>query len=64
LRATGEAALQRRRAAEVGSTRQVLIESSTQGRTEHFIPVAITGDTPGTVRKLVMTGHDRARLTV
>src|SRR6201989_2640581 len=34
LRATGEAALQRRLAAEVGSTRQVLIESASQGRTE------------------------------
>jgi threonylcarbamoyladenosine tRNA methylthiotransferase MtaB len=62
LRETGEAALQRRLSAEVGSTRQVLIESATQGRTEHFMPVAITGDTPGAVRTLVMTGHDGARL--
>ena len=64
LRATGEAALQRRLAAEVGATRQVLIESATQGRTEHFIPVAIAGDTPGAVRTLVVNGHDGARLTV
>jgi threonylcarbamoyladenosine tRNA methylthiotransferase MtaB len=64
LRETGEAALQRRLAAEVGSTRQVLIESATQGRTEHFMPVAIAGDIPGAVRALVMTGHDGARLTV
>jgi threonylcarbamoyladenosine tRNA methylthiotransferase MtaB len=64
LRATGEAALQRRLAAEVGSTRQVLIESATQGRTEHFLPVAITGETPGAVRTLVMKGHDGTRLTV
>jgi threonylcarbamoyladenosine tRNA methylthiotransferase MtaB len=64
LRAAGEAALQRRLAAEVGSVRQVLIESASQGRTEHFIPVAITGDTPGAVRALVMAGHDGARLTV
>src|SRR3982075_2138226 len=42
LRATGEAALQRRLAFEIGATRQVLIESATQGRTEHFIPVAIS----------------------
>jgi threonylcarbamoyladenosine tRNA methylthiotransferase MtaB len=62
LRATGEAALQRRLAAEVGSTRQVLIESATQGRTEHFMPVAISGETPGAVRTLVMEGHDGARL--
>src|SRR5690349_5715445 len=39
LRAAGEAALQKRLAAEVGATRQVLIESATQGRTEHFLPV-------------------------
>jgi len=52
LRATGEAALQRRLASEIGATRQVLIESATQGRTEHFMPVAIAGETPGTVRTL------------
>ena len=46
------------------STRQVLIESATQGRTEHFMPVAIAGETPGAVRTLVMTGHDGARLAI
>jgi threonylcarbamoyladenosine tRNA methylthiotransferase MtaB len=64
LRANGEAALQRRLAAEVGSTRQVLIESAAQGRTEHFMPVAVSGDTPGRVRALAVTGHDGARLLV
>src|ERR1700736_5695000 len=64
LRATGEAALQRRLASELGATRQVLIESATQGRTEHFIPVAIGGERPGAVRALVVTGNDGARLTV
>jgi threonylcarbamoyladenosine tRNA methylthiotransferase MtaB len=64
LRAAGKAALQRRLACEVGATRQVLIESATQGRTEHFIPVAISGETPGAVRALTMAGHDGARLTV
>jgi threonylcarbamoyladenosine tRNA methylthiotransferase MtaB len=64
LRASGEAALQRRLASEVGATREVLIESTSQGRTEHFVPVAIAGETPGAVRTLVMTGHDGARLTV
>ena len=63
LRAAGEAALRRRLAAEIGSTRQVLIESASQGRTEHFIPVAISGETPGAVRTLVIAGHDGARLT-
>ncbi|MEA2890952.1 MAG: threonylcarbamoyladenosine tRNA methylthiotransferase MtaB [Bradyrhizobium sp.] len=62
LRATGEAALQRRLAAEVGSVRQVLIESASQGRTEHFMPVAISGETPGAVRTLIIAGHDGARL--
>jgi threonylcarbamoyladenosine tRNA methylthiotransferase MtaB len=64
LRAAGEVALQKRLAAEAGATRQVLIESKRQGRTEHFLPVAIEGDTPGAVRALVVTGNDGARLTV
>jgi threonylcarbamoyladenosine tRNA methylthiotransferase MtaB len=63
LRATGEAELQKRLASEVGSVRQVLIESPTQGRTEHFVPVAIAGETPGAVRALRIAGHDGARLT-
>jgi threonylcarbamoyladenosine tRNA methylthiotransferase MtaB len=64
LRASGEAALQKRLAAEIGATRQVLIESASQGRTEHFLPVAIAGQTPGAVLTLAMAGHDGARLTV
>jgi threonylcarbamoyladenosine tRNA methylthiotransferase MtaB len=64
LRATGEAALQKRLASEIGATRQVLIESATQGRTEHFLPVAINGEVPGEVRALAITGNDGARLMV
>jgi threonylcarbamoyladenosine tRNA methylthiotransferase MtaB len=64
LRATGEAALQRRLRSEIGATRQVLIESAKQGRTEHFLAVAIAGEAPGAVRALVMRGNDGARLTV
>ncbi len=64
LRKAGEAAMQRRLASEIGATRRVLIESATQGRTEHFIPVAIGGATPGAVRTLVVKGSDGARLTV
>jgi threonylcarbamoyladenosine tRNA methylthiotransferase MtaB len=64
LRAAAEAALQKRLTSEIGATRQVLIESPTQGRTEHFLPVAIAGDTPGAVRTVVMKGHDGARLRV
>jgi threonylcarbamoyladenosine tRNA methylthiotransferase MtaB len=64
LRATGEAALQKRLASEIGATRQVLIESATQGRTEHFLPVAIAGEAPGAVRALAIIGNDGSRLTV
>ncbi|HZE55556.1 MAG TPA: tRNA (N(6)-L-threonylcarbamoyladenosine(37)-C(2))-methylthiotransferase MtaB [Bradyrhizobium sp.] len=64
LRAAGEAALRRRLQSEIGATRQVLIESTRQGRTEHFLPVAISGETPGTVRTFVVKGSDGARLVV
>jgi threonylcarbamoyladenosine tRNA methylthiotransferase MtaB len=63
LRAAGETALRKRLASEVGATREVLIESATAGRTEHFVPVAIAGETVGSVRRLKITGHDGARLT-
>jgi threonylcarbamoyladenosine tRNA methylthiotransferase MtaB len=63
LRAAGEAALRKRLASEVGAQRDVLIESATQGRTEHFVPVAIAGGVPGSVRRLAIIGHDDARLT-
>jgi threonylcarbamoyladenosine tRNA methylthiotransferase MtaB len=64
LRAKAGAALQRRLASEIGATRLVLIESASQGRTEHFLPVAISGETPGAVRALVIAGNDGARLLV
>ena len=64
LRAAGEAALQRRLASEVGTTREILIESATAGRTEHFVPVAIAGETVGSVQRLTITDHDGARLIV
>ncbi|MGO3929078.1 tRNA (N(6)-L-threonylcarbamoyladenosine(37)-C(2))-methylthiotransferase MtaB [Rhodopseudomonas pseudopalustris] len=64
LRAVGDAALQRRFAAEIGQRRQVLIESVTQGRTEHFLPVAIEGGVVGSVVAVTIAGHDGQRLTV
>jgi threonylcarbamoyladenosine tRNA methylthiotransferase MtaB len=64
LRASGEAALRRRLASEIGHAREVLIESAAQGRTEHFLPVAIGGEVPGAVRRLTITGNDGARLLV
>jgi threonylcarbamoyladenosine tRNA methylthiotransferase MtaB len=63
LRAAGEAALRKRLKSEIGATRQVLVESDKQGRTEHFLPVAIGGEAPGTVRALLITGNDGAWLT-
>src|SRR5579872_2475366 len=64
LRDAGEAALRRRLESEIGKTRDVLIESASQGRTEHFLPVVTGGETPATVCKLVIKGSDGGRLTV
>ena len=62
LRAAGDAALRRRLNSEIGRVRQVLIESASQGRTEHFVPVDIKGGTPGAVHEMVVTGHEAGRL--
>ena len=64
LRAAGDAALRRRLESEVGQSREILIESATQGRTEHFLPVVIHGETPGSLWRLAISGHDGARLSV
>jgi len=64
LRAAGEAALRRRLASDIGATRRVLIESAKQGRTEHFLPVAISSGKIGAVESFVVKGSDGARLTV
>lgn len=63
LRAAGETALQRRLQAEIGATRDVLIESESQGRTEHYLPVAIAGERVGSVVPLRIVGSDGDRLT-
>jgi threonylcarbamoyladenosine tRNA methylthiotransferase MtaB len=63
LRAVGEAALRQRLTAEIGATRAVLIESDGQGRTEHYLPVAIVGERVGSVVSRRMTGSDGERLT-
>ncbi|UTD27125.1 tRNA (N(6)-L-threonylcarbamoyladenosine(37)-C(2))-methylthiotransferase MtaB [Bradyrhizobium sp. WD16] len=62
LRAVGERSLQHRLLAEVGATRAVLVENARQGRTEHFLPVALHGGTPGEVRNVTIVGQDGARL--
>ena len=64
LREAGEVSLRRRLAAELGAERDVLVESPTRGRTEHFIPVAIAGGTPGAVRRMTIAGHDGRQLFV
>ena len=64
LREAGALALRNRLESELGASRAVLIESPTRGRTEHFIPVAVAGNTPGTVQRLTMSGHDGAMLCV
>jgi threonylcarbamoyladenosine tRNA methylthiotransferase MtaB len=63
LRAAGKAALRRRLEAEVGATRDVLIESDSQGRTEHYLPVAIAGEQTGRVLSVKIAGENGERLT-
>jgi threonylcarbamoyladenosine tRNA methylthiotransferase MtaB len=63
LRAAGVSALQKRLQTEIGATRDVLIESETQGRTEHYLPVAIAGGSVGSVMPLRIAGSDGERLT-
>ncbi len=63
LREMGEAALRQRLQTEIGATRDVLIESEAQGRTEHYLPVAITGARVGSVMPLRIAGNDGERLT-
>lgn len=63
LRAAGEAALRKRLQAEIGATRDVLIESEGQGRTEHYLPVAIAGERVGSVVPLRIAGSDGKQLS-
>ena len=62
LREAGDAALKRRLASEIGKTREVLIESAIQGRTEHFLPVAIENGIAGDVQAMIISGYDGMRL--
>src|SRR6266702_1967755 len=63
LRAAGAAALRLRLQAEIGATRDVLIESASQGRTEHYLPVAIAGERVGSIVPLRIAGSEGERLT-
>ncbi|KJC44352.1 tRNA (N(6)-L-threonylcarbamoyladenosine(37)-C(2))-methylthiotransferase MtaB [Bradyrhizobium sp. LTSP857] len=62
LRFAGEGALRQRLQAEIDATRDVLIESESQGRTEHYLPVAIAGECVGSVVARRITGSDGERL--
>ncbi|UCF52973.1 MAG: tRNA (N(6)-L-threonylcarbamoyladenosine(37)-C(2))-methylthiotransferase MtaB [Bradyrhizobium sp.] len=63
LRAVGGVALRQRLQTEIGATRNVLIESDSQGRTEHYLPVAVAGERVGSVLPLTIAGSDGVRLT-
>ncbi len=63
LRVAGEAALRERLQAEIGARRDVLIESEGQGRTEHYLPVAIGGEQIGSIVPRLIAGVDGERLT-
>jgi len=64
LRAEGERALARHLDAEIGRTRQVLIEDGAMGRTEHFTSAMLDRPLPaGTIVAATITGHDGRRLS-
>ena len=63
LRQRGESAFARHLAGQVGARRQVLTESGTIGRTEHFTPVRLTAARePGVLIELSIAGHDGRQL--
>jgi threonylcarbamoyladenosine tRNA methylthiotransferase MtaB len=63
LRAKGEAALCRHLDGEIGTTRRVLVESSTNGRTEQFTLVGLKRPAEsGTIVDVTISGHDGRQL--
>jgi threonylcarbamoyladenosine tRNA methylthiotransferase MtaB len=63
LREHGARALRQHLDAEVGATRQVLIEAEAQGRTEHFTRVSLaTPAEPGMILDLKIIAHDGRQL--
>jgi threonylcarbamoyladenosine tRNA methylthiotransferase MtaB len=63
LRESGEAALRRHLAAEVGARRQVLTETDGLGRTEGFTLVRFPAPVPaGEIRAATIAGHDGREL--
>jgi threonylcarbamoyladenosine tRNA methylthiotransferase MtaB len=62
LRTLGAEQTQRHFAQEQGKIRQVLVETASQGRTEHFTPVQITDGAPGTLVDVQITGANQTAL--
>jgi threonylcarbamoyladenosine tRNA methylthiotransferase MtaB len=63
LREKGAVALAQHLAGEVGTRRQVLVESGGVGRTGQFMAVRLAADAaPGTIRDVTITGHDGRQL--
>ena len=63
LRAKGQQRLEQFLAAEVGTTRQVLVETEAMGRTEHFAQVKFTSRlAPGAIVRMQVTGHGTSHL--
>ena len=63
LRAKGQQRLEQFLAAEVGTTRQVLVETEAMGRTEHFAQVKFTSRlAPGAIVRMRVTGHGTSHL--
>jgi threonylcarbamoyladenosine tRNA methylthiotransferase MtaB len=63
LRERGAAALAGRLAAEVGATRDVLVEQDGRGRTEHYSPVSLANGAPGDLVRTRITGVAGGALT-
>ena len=63
LRAKGQQRLEQFLAAEVGTTRQVLVETEAMGRTEHFAQVKFASRlAPGAIVRMQVTGHGTSHL--
>jgi threonylcarbamoyladenosine tRNA methylthiotransferase MtaB len=63
LRQKGEAALKAHLAAQIGTMRHVLAETSECGRTEHFTPVRLNAPIePGVIVEVAVIGHDGRQL--
>jgi threonylcarbamoyladenosine tRNA methylthiotransferase MtaB len=63
LRDRGTEALRRHLHREVGTTRRILAESASAGRTEHFTAVRFAAPVePGSIVERTIAGHDGRQL--